>query len=146
MDRLILVMLGVIAAAPCAWPAAEPATVSVHQRLARWHKHVLEAARRFGVPPSWIYAVMDAESKGRTMLNGRPIISNAGAVGLMQVMPDTYRDMRLQYALPPFAMWTAFPSSDYYEGSVPCRGVRQSPWSFRARLGRESHGKVPRFQ
>jgi hypothetical protein len=28
--------------------------------------------------------------------------------------------------LPPFAMWTAFPSSDYYGGSAPCRAQRVS--------------------
>ena len=27
-------------------------------------------------------------------------------------------------SLPPFAMWTAFPSSDYYGGSAPCRAHR----------------------
>jgi hypothetical protein len=29
--------------------------------------------------------------------------------------------------LPPFAMWTAFPSSDYYEGSAPHHALRRSP-------------------
>ncbi len=28
--------------------------------------------------------------------------------------------------LPSFAMWSAFPTSDYYEGSVPLRGHRQT--------------------
>src|SRR5215213_9135748 len=27
-------------------------------------------------------------------------------------------------SLPPFAMWPAFPSSDYYGGSAPCRARR----------------------
>ena len=29
--------------------------------------------------------------------------------------------------LPPFAMWTAFPSSDYYEGSAPIHVLPRSP-------------------
>jgi hypothetical protein len=29
---------------------------------------------------------------------------------------------RCARSLPPFAMWTAFPSSDYYQGSAPSRG------------------------
>lgn len=27
--------------------------------------------------------------------------------------------LEADHELPPFAMWTAFPSSDYYEGSAP---------------------------
>jgi hypothetical protein len=69
-------------------------------RLARWDRLVDEAARRFGVPRDWIIAVMRQESGGRTVLQGDvPITSIAGAMGLMQVMPDTYRDMRLDYRL-----------------------------------------------
>ncbi|MCT7378240.1 lytic transglycosylase domain-containing protein [Chelativorans salis] len=102
MDRLTLLMLGVIAVAPCAYTApaiAEPVAISVDQRLARWQEFVFQASRRFDVPEAWIYAVMDAESSGETMLDGSPITSDAGAMGLMQVMPDTYREMRNQHGL-----------------------------------------------
>jgi len=69
-------------------------------RLARWNKLIDEAAKRFGVPREWILAVMRQESGGRTVLQGDiPITSVTGAMGLMQVMPDTYRDMRLDYRL-----------------------------------------------
>jgi soluble lytic murein transglycosylase-like protein len=48
------------------------------------------------VPQSWLGAVMRAESGGRTMLaEERPIVSEAGAMGLMQLMPATAR----QYAV-----------------------------------------------
>lgn len=42
---------------------------------------------------------MRAESNGRTMLEERPIVSRAGAMGLMQLMPGTWRDMRLALRL-----------------------------------------------
>lgn len=62
--------------------------------VADWRPFVAEAAQRFGVPAAWIERVMQAESAGRTMLDGRPITSRAGAMGLMQLMPDTWEAMR----------------------------------------------------
>jgi soluble lytic murein transglycosylase-like protein len=64
-----------------------------------WTSFVAEAAHRFGIPDAWIKSVMHAESAGRTTLHGQPITSSAGAMGLMQVMPGTYRDMRGAYHL-----------------------------------------------
>jgi len=76
--------------------------MSTHQRMQRWAPLIAEASKRFGVPQSWIRAVMLAESGGRTMLSeNQPIISSAGAMGLMQLMPSTYADMRAQYGLGP---------------------------------------------
>jgi len=40
-----------------------------------------------------------AESGGRTLLDGRPIVSRAGAMGLMQLMPGTWADMRARLGL-----------------------------------------------
>jgi hypothetical protein len=52
------------------------------------------------VPKAWIRAVMQRESGGRTMLGeGQPIISHAGAVGLMQVLPETYDEMAVAHKL-----------------------------------------------
>ena len=42
---------------------------------------------------------MRVESGGRTEMNGRPITSGAGAMGLMQVMPATYDELRRRYSL-----------------------------------------------
>jgi hypothetical protein len=85
---------------PSAFEVEEQMTT--HQRMQRWAPLVVEASKRFGVPQSWIRAVMLAESGGRTMLSeNQPIISTAGAMGLMQLMPSTYRDMRAQYGLGP---------------------------------------------
>jgi soluble lytic murein transglycosylase-like protein len=78
-----IVALALLWAAPA---AADP--------VDRWSAYMGEASSRFGVPESWIRRVMGAESGGRTLLNGRPIVSRAGAMGLMQLMPGTWREMR----------------------------------------------------
>ena len=65
----------------------------------RWEPYIAEAAQRFAIPQEWIRAVMRSESGGRTTLNGQPITSVAGAMGLMQLMPGTYSDMRSRYGL-----------------------------------------------
>lgn len=75
------------------------ATPAAADPLDRWSGHVAEASVRFGVPIAWIRRVMRAESGGRTMMNGRPIVSRAGAMGLMQLMPGTWREMRARLGL-----------------------------------------------
>jgi hypothetical protein len=74
--------------------------MSFSQRMNRWNPFMAEAAKRFGVPLVWIRAVMQIESGGRTMLSEtQPMVSGMGALGLMQIMPATYADMRAQYNL-----------------------------------------------
>jgi len=67
--------------------------------VAQWQPHVAEASARFGVPTDWIERVIRVESGGRTMLGGRPITSHAGAMGLMQLMPGTWAEMRARLRL-----------------------------------------------
>ena len=69
------------------------------ESVADWRPYIAEASTRFGVPTAWIEAVMQAEGRGRTTLNGRPIRSAAGAIGLMQLMPATWADMRARLGL-----------------------------------------------
>ncbi len=70
------------------------------QLLNRWDTVITEASQRFHVPKAWIRAVMAHESGGRTMLGeDQPIVSHAGAVGLMQVLPGTYVEMAAQHQL-----------------------------------------------
>jgi hypothetical protein len=54
--------------------------------------HIADAARRFGIPQLWIRAVMEVESAG----NPRAV-SHAGAMGLMQIMPGTWAELRAAY-------------------------------------------------
>lgn len=84
------------------WPfAAAPAAAPHAQALHRWSGPIREASARFGIPEEWIGRVMRAESGGRTMLDGRPITSRAGAMGLMQMMPETWTEMRARHGLGP---------------------------------------------
>lgn len=55
---------------------------------------VAEASRRFGIPVSWIRAVMQTESQGTVRA-----VSPKGAMGLMQIMPQTWADLRSRYGL-----------------------------------------------
>lgn len=76
--------------------------MSFGQLMSRWDPEIAQASKRFSVPQLWIRAVMRAESGGRTMLGpNQPIRSSAGALGLMQIMPSTYDDMRKAYRLGP---------------------------------------------
>jgi Transglycosylase SLT domain len=101
MDRMKLVALCSVCvvavtqvAQSASLPHAEPSS-----RLAQWQSYIAGAAQQFGIPDAWIRRVIQAESGGRTTLHGKPITSAKGAMGLMQVMPDTYRDLRVQYGL-----------------------------------------------
>lgn len=60
----------------------------------RYADHIAEASHRFGIPAIWIRAVMRAESAGDPRA-----ISRAGAIGLMQVMPATWANLRRRHRL-----------------------------------------------
>jgi Transglycosylase SLT domain len=73
---------------------AGPASMASAGPAAPWQSFVDEAASRFSVPASWIRAVIRIES------NDNPkALSPKGAVGLMQLMPDTYAELRVRYGL-----------------------------------------------
>lgn len=59
-----------------------------------WAAHIAEAAKRFAIPERWIRAVMAVESTGV-----RTARSPKGAMGLMQIMPKTWDELRARYAL-----------------------------------------------
>lgn len=72
------------------------ALVAAPANAASVDDHVAEAAARFGLPASWITKVMGAESGGDPRA-----VSHAGAIGLMQVMPATYAELRARHGLGP---------------------------------------------
>lgn len=85
-----------VAPASAEQPPAELAShsVSIAPRSDPWAPYVAEAARRFAIPQRWIRAVMAAESVGDPAA-----LSPKGAVGLMQVMPATWEELRAKHGL-----------------------------------------------
>lgn len=73
---------------------AQDAKLGSYDLLHRWDSMMQAASDRFDVPVEWIRAVMVRESGGRIMA-----VSRVGAVGLMQLMPGTYDEMRRQFGL-----------------------------------------------
>jgi D-alanyl-D-alanine carboxypeptidase len=59
-----------------------------------WGPYIREASGRYRVPERWVRAVMRQESGGEQQAT-----SSAGAMGLMQVMPATYEQLRARYQL-----------------------------------------------
>lgn len=55
---------------------------------------VAEASQRFGIPVAWIRALMRVESA-----NDLRAVSPKGAMGLMQIMPDTWAYLRARHRL-----------------------------------------------
>src|SRR5262249_49882988 len=90
---------GIIAAASVALslplPAhPESAPAASAGAPASWQSFIDEAASRFSVPASWIRALIQIESKGYPKA-----LSPKGAVGLMQLMPNTYAELRTRCGL-----------------------------------------------
>ncbi len=73
---------------------SETAAAHVADTVEPWSEFIKEAAERFAIPTAWIRAVMCVESGGNVKA-----ISPKGAVGLMQIKPDTYAELRARYAL-----------------------------------------------
>ncbi|HBO1272382.1 TPA: lytic transglycosylase domain-containing protein [Pseudomonas aeruginosa] len=88
-------MAGVLAVAACPVAVSAQATPVARANSADpYAGFITEAAQRFGVPEHWIRAVLRAESAGDVRA-----ISSAGAMGLMQVMPDTWASLRARHGL-----------------------------------------------
>ena len=67
--------------------------------MAPWQSAIRDAAHRSGIPFAWIEAVIEAESAGCAVTNGKPTTSPAGAMGLMQLMPATWVEYRSRLRL-----------------------------------------------
>jgi Transglycosylase SLT domain len=78
---------------------AHAASVATRQQnvttvVDRFAAIVAEASQRFGIPASWIRAVMRVESLGAVRA-----LSPKGAMGLMQIMPETWAVLHSRYGL-----------------------------------------------
>lgn len=63
-------------------------------RATAFDTFIAEASTRFGIPERWIRVVMQAESAGDPRA-----VSRAGAMGLMQIMPQTWAELRARHRL-----------------------------------------------
>lgn len=88
---VLLLALGAHPADAGSAPASELSAFENGNPFAAW---IAEASRRFNIPASWIHDVMRAESRGEVHA-----VSPKGAMGLMQLMPETWADLRLRYGL-----------------------------------------------
>ena len=80
-----------LAACPALAQSPSPARVGTADPNAAY---IAEASQRFGIPQTWIVAVKRAESRSDVRA-----VSPAGALGLMQIMPDTWAELRARYRL-----------------------------------------------
>ncbi len=82
-------------AAPIAFASSVSAqTETRSETIDRFAEFITEASTRFAVPASWIHAVMQIESGG-----DQRATSPRGALGLMQLMPDTWVELSARYHL-----------------------------------------------
>ncbi|SMF81652.1 Transglycosylase SLT domain-containing protein [Tistlia consotensis] len=89
MDRL----------SPLIFAAAVIVTPAEAAAVDQFQAHIKEASQHFGIPAGWIEAVIMAESKG-----DHRAVSPKGAMGLMQLMPETWAELRdqLDFGADPF--------------------------------------------
>ncbi len=59
-----------------------------------WGPYIAEASTKYDIPQRWIREVIRAESSGKVFETSDP-----GAMGLMQVMPRTFDELRARYSL-----------------------------------------------
>lgn len=84
-------------AVPAVMLGIPPSAAAVLAPAAAVHPYaapVVEASQRFDIPEEWIWRVMHAESRGN-----RRAVSHARAMGLMQIMPATWRMLTARHRL-----------------------------------------------
>lgn len=82
--------------APPGWVQPVPVQPGAATGVARWEGLIQKYAAQYGVSPDLVRAVVDQES------NGDPrVVSRAGAMGLMQLMPANVREAGLTDAFDP---------------------------------------------
>lgn len=96
MRRVALLLLfGLSFACAASAPSfAEPSAAARQSPRHPYGEYIAEAAQRFGLPVAWVRSVIRAESDGDPRAT-----SPKGAMGLMQVMPETWVELRVRYRL-----------------------------------------------
>ncbi|WP_299739465.1 lytic transglycosylase domain-containing protein [uncultured Roseobacter sp.] len=93
--RFIVTSVAVLSLSGCANPPTADAQDTVSSRAETMAEateidtFIAEASQRFRIPERWIRAIMRTESAGDDRA-----ISSAGAMGLMQIMPGTWAELR----------------------------------------------------
>ena len=111
---------------------AQTMSPTVAYAVTSYAGHIDEAAQRFELPASWIRAVMQAESGGDPRA-----VSSAGAMGLMQIMPTTWNELRVHHGLgaDPFD-----PRDNILAGAAYLRQLHDRYGSIRAMLAAYNAG------
>lgn len=73
---------------------AQTTTTETQSIVDTYTAYVTEASQRFGLPERLLRAVMTAESDGIVRA-----VSSKGAMGMMQIMPDTWIELSARYRL-----------------------------------------------
>lgn len=95
MRRALLLLASMTALSmPAVAVHAQAAPMAVLSASDSYADLIAEAAQRFAIPAAWIRAIMRIESRG-----DRRVVSAKGAMGLMQLMPETWAALRARYGL-----------------------------------------------
>jgi hypothetical protein len=95
MRRALLLLASVTALGmPAVAVYAQATPIAVRSASDSYAGLIAEAAQRFAIPEAWIRAIMRIESRG-----DRRAVSPKGAMGLMQLMPETWAALRARYGL-----------------------------------------------
>ncbi|WP_067732659.1 lytic transglycosylase domain-containing protein [Novosphingobium naphthalenivorans] len=95
MQRALLLLASMTALSmPTVAVHAQAAPIALQASGDSYAALVAEAAQRFAIPAAWIRAIMRVESR-----DDRRAVSPKGAMGLMQLMPETWAALRARYGL-----------------------------------------------
>ena len=111
---------------------AQTMSPTVANAVTSYAAFIDEAAQRFELPASWIRAVLQAESGSDPRA-----VSPAGAMGLMQIMPVTWDELRVHHSLgaDPFD-----PRDNILAGAAYLRQLHDRYGSIRAMLAAYNAG------
>ena len=90
----VLLLSGLLVLVPSSAVHAQNASADGSAVAQRFTAHIADASRRFRIPEDWIRTVLAAESA-----HDIGAVSDAGAMGLMQIMPDTWDELSARLRL-----------------------------------------------